>query len=119
MIAAEAMQKSNKNEDMNHIDPNPSSDVYPLALTSLQAAKALGISPRTLWGLTKQGHIPHVRLGKSVRYPCDVLRDWLAKQAVGGGAAPFAQSTGIEDGEKIKSLKSNDDQERMASWQAL
>src|SRR5262249_44161405 len=45
----------------------------PLALRRREAAKALGISPRLLWQLTKDGQIPCVRVGsgtrKSVLYP--------------------------------------------------
>ena len=39
-----------------------------LLLTPQQAAKALAISPRKLWGMTDSGEIPHVRLGRCVRY---------------------------------------------------
>src|SRR5581483_5099992 len=35
----------------------------PLALRPREAAKALGISARHLWQLTKDGHIPCVRVG--------------------------------------------------------
>lgn len=57
----------------------------PLALRPREAAKALGISPRHLWQLTKDGIIPCVRVGsgkrKSVLYPLAVLQAWLAQQA--------------------------------------
>lgn len=57
----------------------------PLALRPRDAAKALGISPRHLWQLTKDGVIPCVRVGsgkrKSVLYPLAVLQAWLAQQA--------------------------------------
>jgi excisionase family DNA binding protein len=57
----------------------------PLALRPREAAKALGISPRYLWQLTKDGVIPCVRVGsgkrKSVLYPLAVLQAWLAQQA--------------------------------------
>jgi excisionase family DNA binding protein len=51
-----------------------------LALRPREAAAALGISERTLWTLTDQGRIPHVRLGRCVAYPVDALRKWLADQ---------------------------------------
>src|SRR5262249_23221823 len=64
---------------------------YPLALRSPEAAKALGISPRTLWALTApRGPIPCVRVGtgmrKSVLYPVADLQAWLScqTQAEGG-----------------------------------
>jgi excisionase family DNA binding protein len=57
----------------------------PLALRPRQAAKALGISARHLWQLTKDGHIPCVRVGsgtrKTVLYPVAELQAWLARQA--------------------------------------
>jgi excisionase family DNA binding protein len=57
----------------------------PLALRPREAAKALGISPRLLWQLTKDGHIPCVRVGsgtrKTVLYPVADLQAWLTRQA--------------------------------------
>ena len=61
-----------------------------LALRPRDAAKALGISARLLWQLTKDGHVPCVRVGtgkrKAVLYPVTVLQAWLAAQAAGAGA---------------------------------
>jgi excisionase family DNA binding protein len=57
----------------------------PLALRPREAAKALGISARHLWQLTKDGHIPCVRVGsgsrKTVLYPVADLQAWLTRQA--------------------------------------
>src|SRR5262249_50027951 len=57
----------------------------PLALRPREAAKALGISPRLLWQLTKDGHIPCVRVGsgkrRSVLYPLAELQAWLSREA--------------------------------------
>ena len=58
-----------------------------LLLTPLQAAEALAISPRKLWGMTATGEIPHVRLGRSVRYPVDDLRKWINSHKEGGNDA--------------------------------
>ncbi len=56
-----------------------------LALRPRKAAKALDISPRLLWQLTKDGHIPCVRVGtgkrKTVLYPVADLQAWLTRQA--------------------------------------
>ncbi len=56
----------------------------PLALRLRDAAKALGISPRLLWQLTHDGHIPCVRIGtgkrRTVLYPVDQLLSWLEQQ---------------------------------------
>lgn len=48
-----------------------------LLLTEKQAAVMLSISPRKLWELRMCGEIPHVRMGRSVRYDPDDLRDWI------------------------------------------
>ena len=57
----------------------------PLALRPREAAKALGISPRLLWQLTHNGHIPCVRVGsgkrRTVLYPTTDLQAWLSRQA--------------------------------------
>ena len=51
-----------------------------LLLTPKQAADALAISPRKLWSLTASGEVPHVRVGRCVRYPFDALRKWLQER---------------------------------------
>jgi len=44
-----------------------------MLFTAPEAAKALAISPRTLWSLTDSGEIPCVRIGRAVRYdPADL-----------------------------------------------
>ena len=55
-----------------------------LLLTPQQAAEALAISPRKLWSMTSAGEIPHVRLGRSVRYPIADLEHWIDGQKSGG-----------------------------------
>ena len=58
----------------------------PLALRPKQAAQALCISERHLWQLTRDGHVPCVRVGSGVRktvlYPTDTLRKWLTSGAI-------------------------------------
>jgi len=58
----------------------------PLALRPREAAKALGISARHLWQLTKDGHIPCVRVGsgkrQTVLYPLADLQAWLSAKAL-------------------------------------
>jgi excisionase family DNA binding protein len=55
----------------------------PLALRPKEAAKALGISSRTLWQLTHDGAIGCVKTGSGKRrivlYPVKVLEDWLKR----------------------------------------
>ena len=59
----------------------------PLAVRPKEAAKLLGISERLLWSKTNAGEIPHMRIGKAILYPVDLLRDWLSDGARkrGGG----------------------------------
>lgn len=58
----------------------------PLSLRPRDAAKALGISTRTLWGLSApRGPIPCLRVGHgkrpSVLYPVSELKAWLSQQS--------------------------------------
>jgi excisionase family DNA binding protein len=53
-----------------------------LALPAVEVAKLLGISKRHLAALNASGRLPRaVRLGRSVRWRADELRDWLAAGA--------------------------------------
>ncbi len=61
--------------------PDDSGGVERLALRPREAARALGISERTLFSLTRDGDVPHLRVGSAVLYPVDALRAWLAAQA--------------------------------------
>ena len=54
-----------------------------LALRMRELAKVLGVSIRTLWGWTKTGAIPHIRIGGAILYPVDSIRQWLQEQAKG------------------------------------
>jgi excisionase family DNA binding protein len=60
----------------------------PLALRPRDAARTLSISERHLWQLTHDGRIPCVRIGsgsrKTVLYPLESLRGWLASEAKSG-----------------------------------
>ena len=53
----------------------------PLALAPRDAARALGVSERTLWTYTRLHGVPHVRLGRRILYPVRELADWLASRA--------------------------------------
>jgi len=63
---------------------SPSAAVLSL-LTPKQAATALAISPRKLWQLTKDGDIPHVRMGRSVRYDVVDLQAAIEQMKQNGG----------------------------------
>ncbi len=51
-----------------------------LLLTPREAAQALRISERKLWGLTASGEIPCVRIGRSVRYDINDLHAWIEER---------------------------------------
>ena len=64
-----------------------------ISLRPREAAQALGISPRTLWGLTApRGPIPCVRVGsgsrRTVLYPTAELQAWLSQQADNTNSQP-------------------------------
>jgi excisionase family DNA binding protein len=49
-------------------------------LSTKEAAVFLAISPRKLWELTNCGEIPHLRIGRAVRYVPEDLETWVEKQ---------------------------------------
>ena len=55
-----------------------------ILMTPRQAAKALAISERTLWELTRRGAIPRLKIGASVRYDVKALQAFIDKKK--GGA---------------------------------
>jgi excisionase family DNA binding protein len=55
-------------------DPEP-----PQRLTSREAARTLAVGERTLWGLTRRGQVPCVRIGRAVRYDRRDLRDFIER----------------------------------------
>jgi excisionase family DNA binding protein len=50
-----------------------------LLLTPAEAARALGISPRSLWQRTRDQEIRAVRIGRSVRYAVADLTAYVAR----------------------------------------
>lgn len=52
-------------------------NVEPILLTARQAARALSISERTLYAITKAGDIRAVRCGRLIRYDPADLRAWI------------------------------------------
>jgi excisionase family DNA binding protein len=50
----------------------------PLLVSMREAAQLLGVCARTVWGLTRAGELPCVRIGVRVLYSPDTLRRWVA-----------------------------------------
>ena len=78
----------NENSSLN----NSVKGELPLLISANMAAKTLGISPRSLWTLTKAGTISHVRLGRRVMYSPQCLQEAVATNTFVGG---------IKNGERI------------------
>jgi excisionase family DNA binding protein len=55
-----------------------------LLISPKDVAAILSISPRKLWSLTASGEIPHLKIGRSVRYPLTDLQQWIELQKKGG-----------------------------------
>ncbi len=62
---------------MNMFAHQKAKDIDPLLLSPRQASRALAISERTLFTLTKAGKVPHIRIGKLVRYSVDSLKKYI------------------------------------------
>ena len=58
---------------------SPQDSSEPLALTARDLARLLNVSPRHLATLNATGRLPRpIRLGRSVRWGRDELREWLS-----------------------------------------
>ena len=64
---------------------NTGGENLPLLISAAQAAKTLGISPRSLWTQTQSGTIPFIQLGRRVMYSPSSLQDWVTKNTFVGG----------------------------------
>lgn len=52
-------------------------NVSPALLSATQTARFLAISERMLWTLTNEKQIPHIRIGRLVRYSISDLNAWI------------------------------------------
>ncbi len=53
-------------------------DKSTLCLTAEQVAQELGISVSLVRRLTRNGSLPHLRLGRRIIYPSAAINSWLA-----------------------------------------
>lgn len=61
---------------------NAATATEPKLITAKEAAKVLSISTRKLWSLTNRRQVPSIRIGVSVRYSVEDLRDYIEQQRV-------------------------------------
>ena len=70
---------------MTDTDRERTNDPEQLLAPVKRACELLGgVSERWLWGATKSGLIPHVKLGTRTMYPVDDLQHWINAQKKGG-----------------------------------
>lgn len=60
-------------------------EIKPRLLTPKQTATFLCISERKLWSLTNENQIPHIRIGRSVRYAVSDVEAWIETKKIEGG----------------------------------
>ena len=75
------LRRSEVQHDLPDVDKNL------LLLTERDAAKAMSISPRTLWQLRIDEKIPHLRFGRAVRYDPHDLKAWINARKTHTGTA--------------------------------
>ncbi len=51
-----------------------------------QAAGILGVSPKTIYKIMKQGHLHYTRVGRAITIPKAALRDFVLRNTTGGWA---------------------------------
>jgi hypothetical protein len=72
-----------------------------MLLTAPEAAEALRISTRTLWGLTDRGEVLVIYIGRSVHYAVDDLKAWIDTKRR-PAAAPTADGARADLGESTR-----------------
>ena len=55
-------------------------------LSVQEMADYLGVKTSTIYQYTHQGFIPHIKLGKNIRFRESVILKWLEKRSVAGRA---------------------------------
>lgn len=52
----------------------------PLLLTLHETARLLKLSPRTVWQWAADGKLPHLHIGRCLRFPRRELEAWISEQ---------------------------------------
>lgn len=55
-----------------------------LTISVEEAARLLGIGRNTAYDLVREGRLPHLRFGRTIRIPLAALSSWLDRQALDG-----------------------------------
>jgi excisionase family DNA binding protein len=66
------------------ITPQMVAEALPTFVTAHQIAEAIGCADSTIYLWVQQGYIPHVRLGRCVRFSLREVQEWLAQAAKPG-----------------------------------
>lgn len=80
------MRAARRSSRSDGVSEMPTTTQPDLLLRPRDAARALAISERTLWELTRRGSIPCVRVGRAVRYSPLDLKAWIEAQKRPGPA---------------------------------
>jgi excisionase family DNA binding protein len=79
-VAKEAASEAIRQFRMEERQRQRESDGDRLLLRSHEAAEQLAISTATLDRFTRSGEIPCVRVGRSIRYSTETLREWIRQK---------------------------------------
>ncbi len=93
--------RANDSRDACTIESKASNDS--LLLNSREAAQALSISEPHLSRLTRSGVIPHLRVGKCLRYSVEALGNWIRQSESTESAPPHTITT--NNLEKLKPVE--------------
>jgi predicted DNA-binding transcriptional regulator AlpA len=66
----------------------PAKSIAPLTVGLKDAARLLGISERSLWGMANRGEVPCVRLGGRLVFRVGSLDEWLVEREKAGNRSP-------------------------------
>ena len=69
------------------LEPAAAGEKTPLLLDEREAARLLGVAPRTLWSLADTGEVPCVRIGRRKLYSVSSLHEFI-RQRESAGATP-------------------------------
>jgi excisionase family DNA binding protein len=79
-IAMKAATEAIRQHQMQEQQRLEKDKTHGLLLRSHEAAECLAISTATLERWTRSGELPCLRLGRSVRYSVESLREWIKKK---------------------------------------